>query len=173
VADFPEPTDAGLVEAIRAGDPLAFETLYRRYREWVVSLAFRFCGNREDSLDVLQDTFAYILKKLPDLELRSQMKTFLYPAVKHLALSRKKAARRVVLLEEVPDSPAREEKPGEMPEMPEMLGGLPEGQREVLWLRFADGLDLKEIAAALEIPLGTVKSRLHNALEALRRRKKF
>jgi len=170
VADFPEPTDTELVEAIRAGDPLAFETLYRRYREWVVSLAFRFCGNREDSLDVLQDTFAYILKKLPDLELRSQMKTFLYPAVKHLALSRKKAARKVVLMEEVPDSPAREEQSNEMPEL---LQGLPDGQREVLWLRFADGLDLKEIAAALGIPLGTVKSRLHNALEALRRRKNF
>ncbi|MEK6563325.1 MAG: sigma factor-like helix-turn-helix DNA-binding protein [Candidatus Binatota bacterium] len=40
---------------------------------------------------------------------------------------------------------------------------LPEGQQEVVRLRFIDGLDLKEIAIALEIPLGTVKSRLHNA----------
>ena len=45
---------------------------------------------------------------------------------------------------------------------------LPEAQREVLLMRFVDGLTLAEIAEALAIPLGTVKSRLHNALRALR-----
>ena len=49
-----------------------------------------------------------------------------------------------------------------------VLAGLPEAQREVLMLRFVDGLSLSEIAAALDVPLGTVKSRLHNALSALR-----
>ena len=49
------------------------------------------------------------------------------------------------------------------------LDGLPEEQREVLLLRFVDGLSLAEVAEAMDIPLGTVKSRLHNALTALRR----
>ena len=49
-----------------------------------------------------------------------------------------------------------------------MLANLPAQQREVLMLRFVDGFNLEEIANALEIPLGTVKSRLHNALKTLR-----
>ena len=50
----------------------------------------------------------------------------------------------------------------------EIMEDLPVGQREVLMLRFADGLSLAEIAEAIQIPLGTVKSRLHGAIESLR-----
>ena len=53
-------------------------------------------------------------------------------------------------------------------ELMTVLAGLSEEQREVLLLRFADGLSLAEIAEAMKIPLGTVKSRLHNALGSLR-----
>jgi RNA polymerase sigma-70 factor (ECF subfamily) len=161
-----ERTDAALVIASQAGDLAAFEALYERHKDWVLSLAFRFCGNREDALDVLQETFVYFLKKLPSLELRSQLRTFLYPAVKHLAFSRKQSARRQVSLESAPDPPARDKEPDEIGHL---LHGLSDQHREVVWMRFADGLDLKEIAEALGIPLGTVKSRLHGALEALRR----
>ena len=49
-----------------------------------------------------------------------------------------------------------------------VLGILPDAQREVLLMRFIDGMSLQEIAEALNIPLGTVKSRLHNALQTLR-----
>ena len=52
-----------------------------------------------------------------------------------------------------------------------LLGDLPDEQREVVLMRFADGLALREIADALEAPLGTVKSRLHAALNSLRERK--
>jgi RNA polymerase sigma-70 factor (ECF subfamily) len=48
------------------------------------------------------------------------------------------------------------------------LAALPEAQREVLLMRFVDGMSLQEIAAALSIPEGTVKSRMHNALSALK-----
>ena len=58
--------------------------------------------------------------------------------------------------------------PAEASEHEKLVAGLPDGQREVVLLRFVDDMTLKEIAAALEIPLGTVKSRLHLALEALR-----
>ena len=49
-----------------------------------------------------------------------------------------------------------------------MLQGLPETHREVLLLRFVDGFSLEEVSEALAIPLGTVKSRMHNAIAALR-----
>lgn len=168
-----EPGDRELLDAMRRGDAPAFETFYSRYRGWVVSLAYRFTGNREDALDVLQETIMYILRKLPSLELRAQTKTFLYPVVKHLALDRKRARLREAPLEAEIDPPARSDGPTEdfaETEVGRMLERLPDGEREVVWLRFVDGLDLKSIADLLEIPLGTVKSRLHAALEALRER---
>src|SRR5262245_38137564 len=163
-----EPSDEDLVRAIQSGRTEAFEALYLRHRDWVLALAWRFCRNREDALDVLQDTFAYLVEKLPGLELRARLRTFLYPAVKHLALSRKRA-RKTAPLEAAAELPAPAAEPDEIGAH---LGSLPEAQREVVLLRFAEGFDLEEIAAALGIPLGTVKSRLHHALKALRARKK-
>jgi RNA polymerase sigma-70 factor (ECF subfamily) len=82
---------------------------------------------------------------------------------------RRKSERYVSDLEALDQTPAQpisiEGSPGDT--LLAVVTALPEQQREVLMLRFVDGLALSEIAAALEIPLGTVKSRLHNALETL------
>jgi RNA polymerase sigma-70 factor (ECF subfamily) len=68
-----------------------------------------------------------------------------------------------------PEAGASEPQPGEpQSELGEAVARLSPGHAEVLMLRFVDGLSLEELARALQIPLGTVKSRLHNALEALR-----
>jgi RNA polymerase sigma-70 factor (ECF subfamily) len=158
--------DGELIRAFQRGErERAFEGLYYRYRDWVHSLAFRFCGNQADALDVLQEAFAYFYRKLSEFELWGQLKTFFYPVVKHLALNRKAAARRVVPLEG--DHRAME---GGGEHAEDLLAGLPEEQREVVWLRFVDEMDLKDIAETLGVPLGTVKSRLHTALSALRGR---
>ena len=155
--------DGELIEAARRGD---FDPLYDRYADWIATLAYRFCSNREDALDVVQDAFAYFFRKLPGFELRSSLKTFFYPVVKHLALSKKEATRRLFPLPEGTDPAA-----GQIgdPHFSDLLASLPDGQQEVVLLRFVEGLDLKEIAEALEIPLGTVKSRLHAALGTLRK----
>ncbi len=50
-----------LMELVNEGDPDAFEALYYRYRDWVYRLAWRFTGNQQDTLDVLQETFIYLL----------------------------------------------------------------------------------------------------------------
>ena len=159
--DSVEPSDSALIDAVRRGDRQSFETLYRRYRDWVAALAFEFCGHREDALDVLQETFLYLHRRLPTFELRCRFKSFLYPVVKHLALERKRLSRRPL---PEPRLPAAE--PGTIEHL---LAALPEGHREVVRLRFVDDLDLQEIADALDVPLGTVKSRLHTALDVLRR----
>ena len=162
-----ERTDAELARAWRDGDASAFETLYARYHAWVTTLAFRFTKNREDALDVLQDTFAYLHRKRRDFELRSQMKTFLYPVVKHLAISRPQVARRQTPLDSRHDPEAPTPSTDEVTAL---LSGLSDVQQEAVLMRFVDGLDLQAIADALEVPLGTVKSRLHSALELLRGR---
>lgn len=163
-----DETDEALVDAFRGGDRSAFERLYARYEDWVVTLAYRFTGNREDALDVLQETFAYFFKKLPGFELRAKLKTFLYPVVKHLALDRLASRRREIPLKGDRPEPPRSPEGGEVERL---LGLLPEPQQEVVWLRFVEGLALEEIARTLAIPLGTVKSRLHAALATLRARK--
>jgi len=166
------PSDAELVAAINQGDHAAFETLYRRHRDWTVNLAFRFTGDEALALDVMQEVFLYLLRKFPGFELRAQLRTFLYPAVRNLSIgARRKAGRCQAGADEedlLATVPAPEVAASGTDDLAVVLGGLTEEHREVLLLRFVDGLRLEEISEAMDIPLGTVKSRLHNALKLLR-----
>ena len=175
--DRPPPhdprSDEQLIDAINRGDDRAFEALYYRYRDWVINLAYRTMGDREAALDVMQETFAYLLRKTPNLELTAKMTTFLFPVVRHLAIAaRKKSARFVSPSNDLPDPPVPADNPDDAVESPrEALGrvmaGLSETHREVVLLRFVDDLSLAEIAQAMDVPVGTIKSRLHHALKAL------
>ncbi|MHC4679696.1 MAG: RNA polymerase sigma factor [Planctomycetota bacterium] len=164
-------SDQQLIELANQGDPDAFGALYSRYRDWVYRLAWRFTGNREDALDVLQETFTYVLGKFPGFELTAAMTTFLYPVVKHLSIAARNKSRRSASDEEMLSAlpaPASGEHDPRRAELAGVLKVLPEPQREVLLMRFVDTMSQQEIAEALAIPLGTVKSRLHNALQTLR-----
>jgi RNA polymerase sigma-70 factor (ECF subfamily) len=164
-------TDPELIAAINGGDAAAFEVLYRRYRDWVVHLAARLTGDEHLALDVLQETFLYVLKKFPGFRLTAQFKSFLYPAVRNLSIAARRKAKRLqsdeTELQAIADT-ATQSAPAAAGDLAFVLDRLPEEQREVLLLRFVDGLSLAEIAGAMDIPLGTVKSRLHNALAALK-----
>src|SRR4051794_19762927 len=164
-------SDQDLAAALNDGDVSAFDALYLRYRDWVVRLARRFAGNDADALDVLQETFAYLLRKFPGFRLTASMTTFLYPVVKHIALAAKRKTMRLAgddrALESAVDRSA-DDPSAARPELTAVLAEIPETHREVLLMRFVDGLALAEIADALGVPLGTVKSRLHNALNMLR-----
>jgi RNA polymerase sigma-70 factor (ECF subfamily) len=161
-----------LITAMNSGDEAAFHVLYHRYRDWVVSLARRFTGCDSQANDVMQETFLYFLKKFPGFVLTSQLKTFLYPAVRNLSLTAIGKARKLQtgsdengILETLA---APEAIPGAGDDFDFILSELSEDHRETLMLRFVDGLSLAEIAAACGVPLGTVKSRLHHALARLR-----
>ena len=160
--------DEELLQRAGAGDPDAFETLYRRYRDRVHRLAWRFTGHQQDALDVLQETFLYLLQKLPGLQLTASMTTFLYPVVKHLSLNLRRRRRPEADEEILLTIPAPAVPPAPRAELVAALAGLSQEQREVLLMRFVDDMTLDEIAVALNVPTGTVKSRLHRALEILR-----
>ena len=170
--DLDARSDLELVAAINAGDESAFEVLYFRYRDWVTSLAYRFTGDESAALDVLQETFLYVLKKVPGLHLTATFKTFIYPAVRNLSIAARDKAHRYQATEaqiaHVENTAATETRPGAQDDLASVLAALSEEHREVLLLRFVYGLDLVEVAEAINIPLGTVKSRLHNALALLR-----
>ena len=167
-------SDDELVAAANAGDSAAFEALYYRYRDWAVALAWRFVGDRDEALDVAQDAFLYLLRKFPGFRLTARMTTFLYPVVKNLALQQRRKAARYRLDPDVDEADPRTFVPHadesqQRSELAAVMATLPEPQREAVLMRFVDDMSLAEIAAALSIPVGTVKSRLHNALAALRR----
>lgn len=167
-------TDAQLVAAMCRGDAGAFDILYDRHKEYVGALALRFAGNADDALDVLQETFAYVARKGASgrFTLTAAMTTFLYPVVKNTAIAiRKKRRREPNVSDEALAAapPVAPEDPRDIrAELTIVIAALPDTHREVLLLRFVDDFSLEEIAAALEIPLGTVKSRLHHAIAALR-----
>ena len=175
-----DSSDADLLAAFVSGDVAAFERLYHRHRSWVLRTARTYTHDDELALDVLQEVFAYLVERAPGLELRVPLGTFLYPAVRHLALRARDRARRAggdvppERLEETLDagSPGVED-PGEaelrLRDLRHLVDRLAPGPREVLLRVAVDGSTLAEVAADLDIPLGTVKSRLHQALQALRR----
>lgn len=163
-------TERELVARADGGDERAFEELYLAHRDWVMALAWRFLGQREDALDVMQETFAYLFQQFPGFELRSSMRAYLYPVVKHRSISLIRKRRKVVNLDEVRTGA---ELDGEL-EGPELRGDfarlisvLSPEQREVVKLRFEVDFKLAEIADSMGLALGTVKSRLHNALRLL------
>jgi RNA polymerase sigma-70 factor (ECF subfamily) len=168
-----DQSDEALVAAVNDSDPEAFEALYRRHRDWVVNLAFRYTRDQHSALDVLQETFLYLLRKFPGFELTCQLRSFLYPVVRHLALGARRKAERCQSDGTDPQDWAvavnlSAVEPQARRDLAAALVSLSEDHREVLLLRFVDGMSLGEIAEAMDVPLGTVKSRLHHALEQLR-----
>ncbi|MHC4157233.1 MAG: RNA polymerase sigma factor [Planctomycetota bacterium] len=164
-------SDQELIDSANQGDARAFEALYYRYRDWVYRLAWRFTGSRDQALDVLQETFFYLLKKFPGFKLSCSMTTFLYPVVKHVSLAmRRKAGRTVSEDAAFAELPAPQTTDGRdsHSELAAVLSALRKEQREVLLMRFIDEMMFEEIAEALNIPVSTVKSRLYRGLEALR-----
>jgi len=164
--------DAELVKRINSGDPDAFDILYHRHRDWVFRMACRICGCEHLAQDVLQEVFRYFLGKFPGFELRCQLRTFLYPAVRNNALTALRGQRRFVGGEPAAVLIGQLEAPGHTPsghdDILDIIAKLGGDHREILLMRFVDGMTLPEISGLTGIPLGTAKSRLHHALASLR-----
>jgi RNA polymerase sigma-70 factor, ECF subfamily len=162
-------TDQQLVAAINAGDHASFDALYWRYRDFVLRLARRWTASDDDALDVAQETFLYLAKKFPGFRLTSAMTSFLYPVVRNLSIAARTRSRRFqqnIAMDSLATPVANDTSSTD--DVAAALRALSELHREVLLMRFVDDLSLQEIADALHVPLGTVKSRLHQAIEKLR-----
>lgn len=167
-------TDSALIAACNGGGPaaaVAFDALYRRHKDYVLRVALRFVPDTDTALDVLQETFLYLLRQFPPvgegLTLRAKLTTLLYPVAKNTAITALRRSRRFPQGEQAPDDLAAPSVADEG-DLRRVLDHLPPGQREVVLLRFVDDLPLGDIAEMLGIPLGTVKSRLHLGIRSLR-----
>ncbi|HZW06995.1 MAG TPA: RNA polymerase sigma factor [Phycisphaerales bacterium] len=166
-----EPSDAELMECVRAGDAAAFALLYERHKGWVVAVAYRFCGDRELALDVLQETFTFLLRRAPTLTLKGRLTTYLFPAVRNLSQTARRKKVRMgggEAAERAGTHAGAEAGPADADgELQRALATLPETQRELIYMRYVAGMMPTEIAAALGVPVGTAKSRLFAAVRAV------
>jgi RNA polymerase sigma factor (sigma-70 family) len=139
------------------------------YREHGSAL-LRYLGRRfgsDGADDLLQETFVHALRRPQRLGEAVSARAWLFGIARHVGLS---AFRRRKEMAELPQGvEARgQEADARIGEMRQAIAKLPEEMRETLELRLADDLSYEEIAAVLEIPVGTVRSRLHNAVKKLR-----
>ena len=169
-------SDEELVRLCNTGDAVAaaraFEALYRRHKDYVIRVALRFVRDSDLALDVLQETFRYLLGKFPPsgkgLVLDARLTTLLYPVAKNSALTMLRKSERFPSAGDMHPDDIPQPPTAESADVAALLRGLSHERREVILMRFVDGMSLQEIAATLEIPLGTVKSRLHLAIKQLR-----
>ena len=172
------PDDAELLERFRAGDAAAFGEIVDRYERRVFAIAIRICRHHEDARDVTQDVFVTALRTLTSFRGDAQLSTWLHRVAVNASLDlvRRRGRREGPGLEEVGDQPAAEPGPESTAidavrarEVHRALGRIAVDQRAVIVLHDLQGLDYSEVAETLEVPVGTVKSRLHRARLALAR----
>lgn len=177
-------TDKELVRRVRRGDGKAFDLLYLRYRHKVSGLVARYLNNVEDVEDITQEAFIKAYRALPRFRGESAFYTWLYriavnTAKNHLA-SRHQRIQTVEL--DADDADGGEftaalrddEDPADNLQRDELkaaidraIAALPEDLRSALTLREFNGLSYAEIADVLHCPIGTVRSRIFRAREAV------
>lgn len=164
--------DAHLVDRVRRGDPRAFEELVIAYQHRVFGVALRMLRNRAEAEEVAQEVFLRVHRALDDFRGEAKLSTWLYAIASRLCLNRLASGERRMAREgeEVLDRLAADADPAAHVERGELeaalqraIDELPEERRIVVVLRDLEGLAYEEIAAALELPLNTVRSRLHRA----------
>ncbi|MBM4106594.1 MAG: sigma-70 family RNA polymerase sigma factor [Phycisphaerae bacterium] len=139
------------------------------------ALACRTIADRDLAADAVQEATRYWMGRFPGFVLAGEVRTFLHPVVRHSAIRIAEKHRRATGAG-TPDpasgnaasQTAAAGDGGDLPRrIAEAVASLPEGQREAVHLRFAEGRSLAEIAVGLGVPVGTVKSRLSLAMRAL------
>ena len=182
------PTDEELVRRFKNGDTGAFSTLLDRYQDRVYSLCLRWLSDAQEAEEVAQEVFVSIFRALHGFRGESKLSTWVFRvATNHcrnhrLHLQRRARNRHEPLEGTNPEAPDRQlPHPGPGTDRGAMrseasqtllqaIEGLEEGHRAVVLLRDVQDLSYEEISDILDLPTGTVKSRLHRARTELARR---
>lgn len=165
------------VAQARAGEPEAWDALFRRYQLPLYTYVFELLHDEQTSLDVVQDTFISAVRHLDGLREDSKFGGWLCGIAHQKCIQHwRKRTREETFREELADAPLEMENgPDELllrreqeAEFMNLIQILSSPQRAVLLLHFLEGFPLEEIARIVGAPLGTVKSRLHHAKRMLR-----
>lgn len=177
-------TDQQLVERVQRGDKKAFDLLVLKYQQRIVNLVSRFVRNPADALDVTQDAFIKAYRALPNFRGESAFYTWMYriavnTAKNHLAVQARRpqdADQDIEEIEQIGGENALKEyaTPEHLLLRDEIqetvinaIEELPEDLRIAITLREVEGLSYEDIAIAMDCPIGTVRSRIFRAREAI------
>lgn len=177
-----EGDDPIVIADCLAGKTAAFGALVGRYQDRLYNTVFRLVDNAEDAMDVVQEAFLHAYQSLESFKGDSQFFTWLYRIAVNTAISHKRRRRVVVRIDGnngesnfEPLDPSEHSQPGHALERAEeeqrvhkALARLSPEHRAVLVMKELDGQKYEEIAEALGVPIGTVRSRLHRARLELR-----
>jgi len=162
-----------LVEAALANED-AFAAIVDRHKAMVYSIGYNFFQSRDTAEDIGQDVFLELFRHLTSIESDVHLTHWLRQATTRKCIdhARWRKSHRVTTLEEAPEPSVRPAAvdPFMAGALRERIQALPERKRLVVILRFQEEMELEEIAGVLEMPLNTVKSTLHRALQVLKRR---
>jgi RNA polymerase sigma-70 factor (ECF subfamily) len=165
-----------LVSQAQEGDRNAYSELIRAHSQGVLNVIYRLCGNMQVAEDAAQETFIQAWLKLRSYRPGTSLRNWLYRIAVNTAIDMLRKEKRI-LPGEIGDLNLRDSEPG--PEtmaakserteiVQEAILALPDASRAVLVLREYEGFSYKEISESLEIPVGTVMSRLNYARKLLR-----
>ncbi len=174
--------ETALIDCIVSGQPAKFEILVGNYQQRIFATLLGMLGNRHDAEDVTQETFLTAFRKLDQFERRSSFYTWLHRIAFNAAIDLQRRKKRTKSRfvggegmeaaepgDQQADSPASIVMAKETVKQVQLaLGRLDSERRNIIVLRDLQGLDYVEIASMLDIPVGTVRSRLHRARIELR-----
>ena len=179
---MPDVPEQHLIQRAQKGDQEAFAALVVEHQRYVYNLALRVLKNEEEALDLAQETFVRAWTALPNFRGQSQFRTWLYRIVTNLCYNRLPNLRRSLnelgddVIAEIPEIEIAFDNPAHGLESRELrsylhqaIGQLDDNYRLLISLRYQNELFYEEIAAMLNLPLGTVKTGLFRAKEQLRR----
>jgi RNA polymerase sigma-70 factor (ECF subfamily) len=171
--------DAECVKRVQRGDTESFEILVRRHQNTTFNLIYRFLGDYDEATDTAQEVFLSAYKSIQQFRGEANFSTWLYRiAFNHASTRRKslnsKRQRQITLEDDVVlvDRGADPETSAERKEIQQCvqqaLNSLDGDDAQIIVLRDLQDVSYEDIAETLDVPVGTVKSRLHRARQALR-----
>jgi RNA polymerase sigma-70 factor (ECF subfamily) len=172
--------DAQLIDEAIAGDSAAFGQLVIRYQDRLYNTLVHVVGSTDTAYDVVQDALVRAFVKLETFERSSAFYTWLYRIAFNVAISRRRREKPAVSVEQSRETSGHEpvdngDPPAARLEQQERavqvrtaLATLTEEHRAILILREVDGCPYEQIAEILDLPIGTIRSRLHRARLQLR-----
>lgn len=177
-------TDKELVKRVQQGDKAAFDILVLKYQSRIINLVSRFVRNQADAMDVTQEAFIKAYRALPNFRGDSAFYTWMYriavnTAKNYLAVQSRRpneADQDISEIEQIEGNDALREQatPEHMLLTDEIqstvinaIENLPEDLRMAIMLRELEGLSYEDIAVVMECPIGTVRSRIFRAREAI------
>ena len=173
------PKESEWVEAIRAGDPTAFEALFHAYHAGLCSFAYRYLGARDLAEEIVQEVFLCVWERRESWHVRTSVRSYLLTAVRNAALSYLRHERVVRRRQHeipwpqdalVPSPEVRALEAETITAVRDAVGRLPERCRMVFTLHREQGLTYLEVAEVLGISPRTVEVQIGRALKALRLR---